>query len=141
MTQVLKVFLNKDLQVDLRGGKEIVITKREKKPKTSAGDPAGRSTPRQEKSSSSRKPEPRSPVQGGKAGRVFPKSGEKKATDEEEEEYIKTKEYDAGDEEGKTSPLRESARERSSSHKGRRHSGPGDKAVYRDHPRRSAFKK
>lgn len=134
------------MNAELRDGREIVITKGEKRSRTPVRDANRRYSSKPEGSSSTKKQEPKSPLQ--KVGQIPIRSSESKKNktspgDENQEEYIKTKEYDEDVEFNiKTSPLRESARERSSSMKHRRNTvGAPEKGYYKNHPRRSAFKK
>lgn len=129
------------MKVELRDNREIVITKGEAKAaKTPTRDPARRQNTRTGQPSSEKRLEYKPPT---KSSRVAQKPTNFTENDPSEE-YIKTKEYE--DEDGefhvKTSPLRESARERSSSNNQRRRPSAGaDRANYKNHPRRIAFKK
>lgn len=143
------MFLNKSLKVELRDGREIVITKDDRRSKTPVRDNARRQSHKPENSGSSKKQEIKSPLANTRGGNVSKRTPEKKmVNDEQGEEYIKTKEYEEDDEvyHVKTSPLKQSARERSSSNnQHRRYTVAGgdrnDRGNYKNHPRRSAFKK
>lgn len=130
------MFLKRDLQVELRDGREIVISKGERRPKTPSKEAGRRLSSRPDNSSSSKK-------DGEKRG-GRPQSSSEHVEDMAAEEYIRTKEYDE-EEDGPAKPtaLKQSARERSSSLKGRRHTVAVSErtGVYKHHPRRSAFKK